>query len=118
LLILAYETIKTGWTLTIEPKDSSNFLLSIIVLVFAFFIDGFILFKTMREIAKEAEIDNQGNLLLDAFKHAKRAKPATKLVFYEDIVADRKSTRLNSSHVSISYAVFCLKKKKTDKNDK
>src|SRR5207249_5561350 len=28
------------------------------------------------------------------------------------IVMDRKSTRLNSSHVSISYAVFCLKKKK------
>src|SRR5699024_5836262 len=28
-------------------------------------------------------------------------------------VQDRKSTRLNSSHVSISYAVFCLKKKKT-----
>src|SRR5439155_17231649 len=27
-------------------------------------------------------------------------------------VADRKSTRLNSSHVAISYAVFCLKKKK------
>src|SRR5690348_17516212 len=27
--------------------------------------------------------------------------------------ADRKSTRLNSSHPSISYAVFCLKKKKT-----
>src|SRR5699024_12469990 len=27
-------------------------------------------------------------------------------------VADRKSTRLNSSHVSISYAVFCLKQKK------
>src|SRR5690606_28572383 len=27
---------------------------------------------------------------------------------------DRKSTRLNSSHVKISYAVFCLKKKKTD----
>src|SRR5690606_39652123 len=28
-------------------------------------------------------------------------------------VGDRKSTRLNSSHVKISYAVFCLKKKKT-----
>src|SRR5690606_40510105 len=27
---------------------------------------------------------------------------------------DRKSTRLNSSHVKISYAVFCLKKKKND----
>src|SRR5947209_12367050 len=29
------------------------------------------------------------------------------------IVQDRKSTRLNSSHANISYAVFCLKKKKT-----
>src|SRR5699024_11463016 len=29
---------------------------------------------------------------------------------------DRKSTRLNSSHVSISYAVFCLKKKKKKNN--
>src|SRR5437870_10534391 len=31
--------------------------------------------------------------------------------------ADRKSTRLNSSHVAISYAVFCLKKKKEQKSD-
>src|SRR3989440_6399050 len=30
---------------------------------------------------------------------------------------DRKSTRLNSSHDQISYAVFCLKKKKTNKDD-
>src|SRR5690625_5564122 len=29
----------------------------------------------------------------------------------EEAVEDRKSTRLNSSHVAISYAVFCLKKK-------
>src|SRR3712207_7827017 len=29
---------------------------------------------------------------------------------------DRKSTRLNSSHANISYAVFCLKKKKTKTN--
>src|SRR5262245_65113232 len=29
-------------------------------------------------------------------------------------VEDRKSTRLNSSHLGISYAVFCLKKKKTN----
>src|SRR5699024_11971991 len=32
-------------------------------------------------------------------------------IFYSLYVSDRKSTRLNSSHVSISYAVFCLKKK-------
>src|ERR1035438_7131714 len=29
-------------------------------------------------------------------------------------ISDRKSTRLNSSHLGISYAVFCLKKKKAD----
>src|SRR5699024_11830015 len=31
--------------------------------------------------------------------------------YYGGRIEDRKSTRLNSSHVSISYAVFCLKKK-------
>src|SRR5438309_11277009 len=31
------------------------------------------------------------------------------------VTSDRKSTRLNSSHSSISYAVFCLKKKKNTK---
>src|SRR5699024_11574852 len=34
-----------------------------------------------------------------------------KKYFKENCFLDRKSTRLNSSHVSISYAVFCLKKK-------
>src|SRR3712207_7938467 len=33
-----------------------------------------------------------------------------------DPYKDRKSTRLNSSHANISYAVFCLKKKKTCRN--
>src|SRR2546427_1023234 len=32
--------------------------------------------------------------------------------------ADRKSTRLNSSHSQISYAVFCLKKKKKNNNNR
>src|SRR3712207_7892995 len=31
-------------------------------------------------------------------------------------IKDRKSTRLNSSHANISYAVFCLKKKKNNSN--
>src|SRR5438874_4745926 len=34
----------------------------------------------------------------------------------QDLARDRKSTRLNSSHVEISYAVFCLKKKNTKKD--
>ena len=37
---------------------------------------------------------------------------------YGDGALDRKSTRLNSSHQIISYAVFCLKKKKTNKQTK
>src|SRR5436309_7958708 len=41
-------------------------------------------------------------------EHADRCIPMT-------ICGDRKSTRLNSSHVKISYAVFCLKKKKKKK---
>src|SRR5205807_10128024 len=46
------------------------------------------------------------------------AEDAAELVHVEyeplDVVLDRKSTRLNSSHLVISYAVFCLKKKMTD----
>src|SRR5690554_3837801 len=44
----------------------------------------------------------------DAPYYSMRADYFFQVVF----VADRKSTRLNSSHVRISYAVFCLKKKK------
>src|SRR5207302_10028222 len=36
-------------------------------------------------------------------------------VLAHELAQDRKSTRLNSSHVKISYAVFCLKKKKKKK---
>src|SRR5256885_5578471 len=45
--------------------------------------------------------------------------PATLPASQTDIVIgpDRKSTRLNSSHLVISYAVFCLKKKKTNTAD-
>src|SRR5207302_8935001 len=37
---------------------------------------------------------------------------------FDTSTTDRKSTRLNSSHVKISYAVFCLKKKKKKKKHK
>src|SRR5262245_62205201 len=43
---------------------------------------------------------------------APRASPGARVV-RRDRRRDRKSTRLNSSHLGISYAVFCLKKKKT-----
>src|SRR2546426_7566652 len=40
------------------------------------------------------------------------------VTFKPSATADRKSTRLNSSHLVISYAVFCLKKKKKKNTDK
>src|SRR5437868_7271203 len=46
-------------------------------------------------------------VLTRAMHRVKRGKPIPRTPS-----RDRKSTRLNSSHVSISYAVFCLKKKK------
>src|SRR3712207_8186581 len=55
------------------------------------------------------------------FKRNKDGVPATVAAIEYDpnrsaniaLLQDRKSTRLNSSHANISYAVFCLKKKKT-----
>src|SRR5438874_9985411 len=51
-------------------------------------------------------------LRCDIFARA-LAKFLARLGDVENIVEDRKSTRLNSSHVETSYAVFCLKKKKS-----
>src|SRR5256885_4331054 len=45
---------------------------------------------------------------LSAFEFNHRARGLNR----EKVAQDRKSTRLNSSHLVISYAVFCLKKKK------
>src|SRR5256885_10893516 len=45
---------------------------------------------------------------------ARTGKPAR----IGDINRDRKSTRLNSSHLVISYAVFCLKKKNIEQNSR
>src|SRR5699024_11538609 len=52
-----------------------------------------------------AKVDTLHYLLEEAFTGPDRAQLS------DTFLADRKSTRLNSSHVSISYAVFCLKKK-------
>src|SRR5690554_1857343 len=50
--------------------------------------------------------------LLFVADHAQRASVGTIVDRHVGLLGDRKSTRLNSSHVRISYAVFCLKKKK------
>src|SRR3712207_7662313 len=51
-------------------------------------------------------------LLLDRLDRELTHATGISHAYYEILVAlDRKSTRLNSSHANISYAVFCLKKK-------
>src|SRR5262245_65248060 len=53
-------------------------------------------------------------------EHHRGAIAMSQIVLREspDAKTDRKSTRLNSSHLGISYAVFCLKKKKkSNRND-
>lgn len=85
--IMAYETIKEGWHIIQHPAEASNFWLNIGILVAAFLVDGFILVKAMKEIKEEAQIEGGGNLIVTAFKGARKASPATRLVFYEDLVA-------------------------------
>src|SRR3712207_7783771 len=48
-------------------------------------------------------------------RHAPSASAVVDQLVQPTLTIDRKSTRLNSSHANISYAVFCLKKKKKKK---
>src|SRR3989442_10660358 len=57
-------------------------------------------------VARQRASDDFVPVLLECFKGAEPHGAIAQAVI------DRKSTRLNSSHVRISYAVFCLKKKK------
>src|SRR5690242_20970095 len=80
------------------------------------------LFRSTR-IAEAATVDATGQDIEQSVDAAlaRRDNRSMELVAREhfavndlNITADRKSTRLNSSHMSISYAVFCLKKKKVE----
>src|SRR5438874_2892297 len=51
-------------------------------------------------------------------RHVLDSPPGQRKSDRREVLEDRKSTRLNSSHVEISYAVFCLKKKKKKKKTK
>src|SRR3712207_8286674 len=59
-------------------------------------------FQKARDLLKEAGYDGTPVVLMHS----------TDLYVLTNLAPDRKSTRLNSSHANISYAVFCLKKKK------
>src|SRR5699024_1373154 len=69
--------------------------------------------ESRAEVLASWESFDSGLPITQATGQAKRA--AENFRFFSDLI-DRKSTRLNSSHVSISYAVFCLKKKNDEEN--
>src|SRR5699024_12125670 len=68
--------------------------------------------KELRKLRFSTKYQFDVKMLGDSSDYAKILRYAEYLQESNDM-GDRKSTRLNSSHVSISYAVFCLKKKKT-----
>src|SRR5438034_4486902 len=68
-------------------------------------------------LARASKWKPLGGLLSREKELAQALRPPPPIIFRRKII-DRKSTRLNSSHTVISYAVFCLKKKKKkNKND-
>src|SRR5258708_29261663 len=62
---------------------------------------------------EQSSMSSSAQLHIPYRENKKRAKAkSTFFTFARFLFSDRKSTRLNSSHQIISYAVFCLKKKK------
>jgi cation diffusion facilitator family transporter len=86
--IMAFETIQEGYHHILHPTQSEGFLLNIGVLAFAVILETFVLYKAMKEVMHEVGEEGKGlSVFVKSFAHLNRAKPATKLVFMEDLVA-------------------------------
>src|SRR5439155_20058259 len=96
-------------------------LLSIILLLFFFFNDTAtteiytLSLHDALPISREPGADRRTAAPVPPGAGARRGRPTPSRTACTGSRRDRKSTRLNSSHVAISYAVFCLKKKKKKK---
>src|SRR5690625_5868163 len=76
---------------------------SIIMSTIHIFVEYWAIVYIYRQLKKQDHLPHVGKLFIHGSLIA---------LFISTLAPDRKSTRLNSSHVAISYAVFCLKKKK------
>lgn len=86
--IMAFETIKEGYHHVIHPTESSGFIINILVLALSTLLETFVLFKAMKEILHDLDINASGlDIFVQSFANLRKAKPATKLVFMEDMVA-------------------------------
>src|SRR3712207_5375881 len=96
---------------TNSPRHERSYLLPFLSMVLLFFIVGFLTtanaqFQAPLRSAFLSQVGGMKNSLVTLITFSWfLAYPLTGPL-------DRKSTRLNSSHANISYAVFCLKKKK------
>lgn len=86
--IMAYETVLEGIHLIRQPAPLEKLGLTIFSLCASISIDGYVLTKAMREILSETRSTHRGfGIVSLALKNVRRASPATRLVFYEDLVA-------------------------------
>lgn len=86
--IMSYETIKEGYHHILHPTESTGLIINLSVLGVAFLLECYVLFKAMKEVLHETNIEAKGaNIFIKSFGSLNRAKPATKLVFMEDLVA-------------------------------
>src|SRR3712207_8050657 len=72
------------------------------------------LFRSRKPLVGSGDLDHQVGTVDEPPERARLLHGPLRVVREagRDLQGDRKSTRLNSSHANISYAVFCLKKKK------
>ncbi len=86
--VMAYETIREGIHLLKHPAEAHGFWINFVILIVSILVDGFVLWKAMKEIVHESRSEVKGlSVISSAFANVGRAAPPTRLVFYEDLVA-------------------------------
>ncbi len=86
--IMSYEAIIGGWHHVLNPTESGGLFINLSVLGVGIILEFTVLYKAGKEVLHAAGISG-GYLspITISFRHLNRAKPATKLVFMEDLVA-------------------------------
>ncbi|MCM3745484.1 cation diffusion facilitator family transporter [Sporosarcina luteola] len=86
--IMSYEAVKEGWHHILNPTETKGLVINLSVLGLATLLEFYVLLKASKEIAHETGNDLSGmKAFFFSLTHLNKAKPATKLVFMEDMVA-------------------------------
>ena len=91
--ILSYETVKEGWHHFLHPVETSDgILVALGVLLTGLILESLVLHKAAKEILHDVGVQPKGIPVLQSIPYLNRAKPATKLVWMEDLVATSGNT--------------------------